>query len=264
MAVAQAARWSQRSAMLLALVGLSAGAFAAGCGSSSDRPSVAQGRDVFRNGTPGKLACGFCHTFRSAGTVGPFGPDLDNIFAGEFRENGASQQRMQQFVLHQLAHPSCADPKDPSRCMPTGLARGSAAQSVAMFVAKCAGLAGRSGTPRVAGCRPDEGMPRVTGLAAQGKRLYSSQGCISCHSLNGNVGVGPSFKGLAGARVKLVGGEKVTADRDYLATSILEPDAQTVDGFRRGVMSVRLPPGSLSPGQAAALVAFIQALPSGG
>jgi mono/diheme cytochrome c family protein len=197
---------------------------------------------------------------RSANAVGPFGPDLDNIVAGEFRQAGASNEKIKKFVLGVLAHPPCIDRTDPSRCMPPGLASGSDAESVAEFVAQCAGIAGRTGTPTKPGCRPGEGLPLRQGAAAAGEHLYLARGCISCHTLTGNAVAAPSFKGLAGSRVKLSSGESVAATDDYLITSILAPDAQIVHGYRAGVMSSRVPRGSVSAAQAKALVAFIKSI----
>jgi mono/diheme cytochrome c family protein len=55
--------------------------------------------------------------------------------------------------------------------------------------------------------------------------IGSQAGCITCHSLEeGVVVVGPSMAGI-GSR-----------SEDYLRESILDPDAQLVDGFPAGTM----------------------------
>ena len=95
---------------------------------------------------------------------------------------------------------------------------------------------------------------------AQGKGLYATKGCNACHSLNGQRGVGPTWKGLAGSSVKLNNGKTVTADTSYLVTSIEHPDKQIVAGYNPGVMSATIPAGSVSPGDAHALATFIQSL----
>ena len=41
------------------------------------------------------------------------------------------------------------------------------------------------------------------GDATKGKALYTSLGCVGCHSLDGSKGTGPTFKGLAGSKVQL-------------------------------------------------------------
>ena len=62
----------------------------------------------------------------------------------------------------------------------------------------------------------------------------------------GFPGVGPTWKGLAGSRVKLVDGTTVTADNAYLRTAIEDPDRQIVAGDQSGVMRAAIP-GDRSP-----------------
>jgi cytochrome c2 len=96
--------------------------------------------------------------------------------------------------------------------------------------------------------------------AAAGKELFVSDGCSSCHSLNGSAGVGPTVTGLAGSQVELTDGSTVTADASYLTNSILDADAQIVAGYQKGVMSAAV--GSFDfanrPDDVAALVAFME------
>jgi cytochrome c oxidase subunit 2 len=106
--------------------------------------------------------------------------------------------------------------------------------------------------------------PRSTtassGAAAQGQALYASKGCKSCHSIDGSAGVGPTWKGLAGSRVKLADASMVTADDAYLTASIEDPDKQIVDGYKPGVMTASIPKDSISPADARALVGYIKSL----
>jgi cytochrome c oxidase subunit II len=94
--------------------------------------------------------------------------------------------------------------------------------------------------------------------AAQGKKLYTSLGCQGCHTLDGAKSAGPTFKGLAGSQVKLTNGQTVTANDDYLAESITDPDKDIVSGFSAGIMSSVIKPGQVSQTDAASLVAFIK------
>lgn len=125
----------------------------------------------------------------------------------------------------------------------------------ATLACSCGGSSG-SGTPTA--------TPRSTaapgGAAAQGEALYASKGCKSCHTIDGSAGTGPTWKGLAGSRVKLADGSTVTADDAYLTTAIQNPDKQVVDGFKPGVMSASVPSGSVSDADAKALVAYIDSL----
>jgi cytochrome c2 len=96
------------------------------------------------------------------------------------------------------------------------------------------------------------------GNAANGKALYTSLGCVGCHSLDGTNGTGPTFKGLAGSQVKLSDGTTVTADDAYLSESIADPDKQLVTGHQAGIMSAVIKPGAVSATDIADLVAFIK------
>jgi cytochrome c2 len=98
------------------------------------------------------------------------------------------------------------------------------------------------------------------GDPSKGKALYTSLGCVGCHSLDGSKGTGPTFKGLAGSKVQLTNGQSVTADDAYLTKSIDDPDAEIVQGFTPGIMSAVIKPGSVSQADTADLVAYIQTL----
>lgn len=72
--------------------------------------------------------------------------------------------------------------------------------------------------------------------AARGEALAESQGCLSCHTVDGRPGVGPTWKGLAGSTRPLASGEEVVADDAYLFSSIVDPGLQVVEGFEQGIM----------------------------
>ena len=69
-----------------------------------------------------------------------------------------------------------------------------------------------------------------------GAKLYQSLGCIGCHTVNGQPGVGPTWKNLAGYPQKLTTGKTVIADYKFLRTMILDPGKITVAGAPAGVM----------------------------
>ena len=98
-------------------------------------------------------------------------------------------------------------------------------------------------------------------LVAQGKTLYTSDGCSACHSLTGTAGVGPTLNGVAGSKVTLDNGQTVTANDAYLEQSITNPDAQIVKGYHPGAMSAAIASHNLAgnPNNVRALVAFIKA-----
>ena len=66
---------------------------------------------------------------------------------------------------------------------------------------------------------------------ARGQVLASANGCVSCHSTDGSIKIGPSFKGLFGSQVALSDGSAHTADENYIKTSIIDPRFQIVKGF---------------------------------
>jgi cytochrome c oxidase subunit II len=59
-----------------------------------------------------------------------------------------------------------------------------------------------------------------------GKSLYVSKGCNACHSIDGSVKIGPSWKGTYGTTQKLLTGVDVVIDENYIRESILAPQAK--------------------------------------
>lgn len=66
-----------------------------------------------------------------------------------------------------------------------------------------------------------------------GEALLDQYGCLGCHSLDGSESVGPTFDGIAGRKtlVERDGQDvEVMADREYLRTAIVNPEAEIVKG----------------------------------
>ncbi len=70
-----------------------------------------------------------------------------------------------------------------------------------------------------------------TSPAGRGATLSRDNGCLSCHTVDGTTLVGPTWQGLYGSDRELENGTTVTADEEYLRTSILDPASQVVAGF---------------------------------
>ncbi len=102
----------------------------------------------------------------------------------------------------------------------------------------------------------DDRSDRSDVSASHGMRLVEQRGCLSCHTTDGSSSRGPTFEGLAGSMVELRGGRMVTADDAYLLRSILDPDAEIVNGFPEGVMAGGIP-SPLSKEEAQAIVAYL-------
>jgi len=100
----------------------------------------------------------------------------------------------------------------------------------------------------------------LTPTVARGKELYTTLGCVACHSLDGTVAQkpGPTFKGIVGSERKLHDGKTQTADEAYLRESILQPNAKIVDGYQEA--EVKMPPyqGILDRNQVDSLILFLQ------
>jgi mono/diheme cytochrome c family protein len=140
--------------------------------------------------------------------------------------------------------------------MPKNLYTGTEAESVAAYVAACAGVSNPG-----ANCKVSAAIgPPLPGLAGRGQKLFASLNCQSCHTTDGSSSTGPTFKGLYGSQVKLTNGDTVPADMTYMLASIRDPDKQIVAGFSPGIMTSSIKPGSVSIAQAKALIAFIKTM----
>ena len=93
--------------------------------------------------------------------------------------------------------------------------------------------------------------------AELGEKIYKEKGCNACHSIDGSVVIGPSFKGLFGRSGALEDGESYTADENYIAKSIYEPQEELVEGFQPVMPSFK---GILSENEVDALIAYIKTL----
>jgi len=91
--------------------------------------------------------------------------------------------------------------------------------------------------------------------AELGGPLLEKFGCTACHSIDGSVQVGPTFKGLYGSRRTLTNGMTVIADDAYLRESIEKPDAKVVKGFE-----ATMPPLPMSPAEEQAIIDYIKSL----
>jgi len=96
-------------------------------------------------------------------------------------------------------------------------------------------------------------------LNPDGARLAKEHGCLTCHSLDGSRGVGPTFKGLY-LQEKMVRKEgqllTITADAAYLREAIRTPDASIVEGYQP-IMPVNR---NLQENEIEALVEFIEGM----
>ncbi len=182
-----------RSRTVRAAIALGAllAAVAAGCGETvgySEGGDRVAGRELFIEG------CGSCHTLADAGTTAQIGPNLDYAFL-QSRKDGLGESTIQQVVRGQIAYPVTDPPVEGAAGMPADIFTGQDADDVAAYVASVAGLdVDEDGKPDApAGGGSDGGTdPGET----DGKAIFASQGCGSCHALadaNATGAVGPSL-----------------------------------------------------------------------
>jgi mono/diheme cytochrome c family protein len=188
---------------------------ASGCGAVGRVTSgdPARGKQLFMQpAKPGELSCSSCHTLADAKSQGTIGPNLDDAFSSD-KQQGFSEQTMADIVRGQIAYP------EPP--MPANLYEGQDARDIALYVAKCAGNANCGVTAETS--KPAGGGATTTtttqgGGTAQkpdGKQVFASAGCSSCHTLKdaGATGtVGPNLdqlkpaKGVVAHQVEVGGG----------------------------------------------------------
>lgn len=94
-------------------------------------------------------------------------------------------------------------------------------------------------------------------LAAQGKQLATSNGCVGCHTVTGVNSTGPTWKGLFGKEREFADGSKTTADEAYITESVKSPTAKVVKGFAPVMPAF----ASLTPDQINAIIAYIKSVP---
>jgi cytochrome c2 len=89
-----------------------------------------------------------------------------------------------------------------------------------------------------------------------GEKLYTSLGCIACHSLDGGKNHGPTLTGSFGSKREFLSGASLVVDEAYIRESIENPMAKTVKGYLTGMM----PPYKLEQAEYDSLILFIKSV----
>ena len=165
-----------RLAFAAALVALTA--LGTGCGTEGlpTEGNASRGKQVF---TSAEGQCAACHVLADAGSKGKVGPSLDDAFAGA-REEGFKESTIAATVLDQIYYPT------EGSGMPAKLVEGEDAEAVAAYVAD---VAGDPEAIKAAAAK----KPTGKGGKADGKSIFASAGCATCHTLaaagsKGNIG----------------------------------------------------------------------------
>jgi cytochrome c oxidase subunit 2 len=95
--------------------------------------------------------------------------------------------------------------------------------------------------PSYAGAFSDEELNQIIDFlkgepaaGLDGATVAANEGCLGCHSTDGSILVGPSFKGLFGSTTTTVENGTDTphkVDRDYVLTVLADPDKVRTKGF---------------------------------
>jgi mono/diheme cytochrome c family protein len=144
--------------------------------------------------------CASCHTLADAKSQGTIGPNLDDAFSSD-KTQGFSEQTMADVVRGQIAY---ADPEGP---MTPNLVRGSDANSVSLYIAKCAGNPSCGVTAATNAPPAGSSGGGTTAAAPDGKQIFTTAGCAGCHTLKaaGATGtVGPNLDVVKPTEAKVV------------------------------------------------------------
>jgi len=183
-----------------------------------------RGKHLFVTSKAGNPSCGSCHTLADAKTTGTVGPNLDDAFASD-KEQGFEVQTLKDVVRGQIAYP-----EEP---MPPNLYEGQDANDVATYVAQCSANP-TCGVTATGGPAPSP-HKASGGPAVNGKRVFASAGCGSCHALKdaGATGtVGPNLDQLKPSKARVahqveVGGGVMPSFKGQLS----EAQIQAVAGY---------------------------------
>jgi cytochrome c2 len=115
---------------------------------------------------------------------------------------------------------------------------------------------------------PAPRKPNITTTTPSPERgavLYTTMGCVACHSIDGSTEgkTGPTWKSLAGSKRTFADGTGAVATDDYLRESILEPSNKVTAGFDPKDVGMPSYQGVLSEVDVSSIILFIQSLAGG-
>jgi cytochrome c oxidase subunit II len=96
---------------------------------------------------------------------------------------------------------------------------------------------------------------------AEGLTIMKMRGCNACHSSDGTKIVGPSYLKLYGEQqIVIRDGKEVTvkADDEYIKRSIMDPNAEIVKGYPKGLMQSYK--GTISDSDMAKIIEYLKTL----
>ncbi len=97
-----------------------------------------------------------------------------------------------------------------------------------------------------------------------GERLFTLKTCSSCHTLDGNKLVGPSFKDLYGSDREQEDGSVLFADEAYLRDSIMDPTSAVTKGYPPSMPDFSAGPLKIEENELIGLIEFIKSQSAAG
>jgi len=219
-------------------------------------PSAAAGTPAQRGkALVEKSGCLGCHSIDGTEKVGP---SFLGIFGGKTTlSDGNTVTADEEYIRESILEPGAKVVKGYPKVMPTfqtTLSSGDVADIVAYLKTLSERKPEEKEEERVLERREGKGQaPSLT----RGKELVEQYGCLGCHSVDGSVKVGPSFRGLFGHVVPLEDGRKVTADEAYIRESVYRPKEKIVKGFPDVMPGFQ---GTISEEDLASIVSYIRTL----
>jgi cytochrome c oxidase subunit 2 len=90
-----------------------------------------------------------------------------------------------------------------------------------------------------------------------GAMLFEKKGCVACHTTDGTMKVGPSFKGQFGKEIPQEGAPARLMDENYIRESLMYPSKAGRPGIARTMPSFD---GQLKENEIAGIIAFIKSV----
>jgi mono/diheme cytochrome c family protein len=148
----------------------------------------AHGKELFLS------TCASCHALGDAGSTANVGPNLDDAFSSD-KQQGFALSSIEDVVRGQIAYP------DPGGPMKANLLNGQDANDVAVYIAQCSGnpSCGVTAEKPPSPTTTSSSGTTTTAAGPNGKQVFGSAGCASCHTLKdaGATGtVGPNLDQL--------------------------------------------------------------------
>ncbi|MEI7642851.1 MAG: cytochrome c oxidase subunit II [Chloroflexales bacterium] len=226
-------------------------------GSSLSDPMALAGEKLFTS-----LGCIGCHVMAGGGT----GPSLKNVFGfDQPLADGTTVRADENYISESILRSTAKVVKGYPAVMPTYQGQISSDQ-INQLLAYIKSLSARGATAPLTPPAPTAASGGSTGgtfnadLAAKGKALFTSIGCVGCHLDNG-TGLGPSLKGVYNSTVTLDDGSTVKADDAYLHESIFTSQAKIVKGY---TMIMPVYKNQLKADEIAQLIEYVKSLGSAG